>query len=122
MRAAVRGLEGDPQAGAPPLAGGGAAAHTPRKRIAHQWLSAASLGRIPGLGLGDGLSVRRHRRWLLTQVPECDRRAPPEPRIRVGRCFKAKDVVAALEELTSLYLPPAFIRSDNDSEFIAHAP
>jgi putative transposase len=33
--------------------------------------------------------------------------------IRVGRRCKAKDVVAVLEELTSLYPAPAFIRSDN---------
>ena len=41
--------------------------------------------------------------------------------IRVGRRCKAKDVVAVLEELTSLYPTPAFIRSDNGPEFIAHA-
>ena len=41
--------------------------------------------------------------------------------IRVGRCCKAKDVVAVLEELTSLYTAPAFIRSDNGPEFIAQA-
>jgi putative transposase len=41
--------------------------------------------------------------------------------IRVGRRCKAKDVVAVLEELTSLYPAPAFIRSDNGPEFIAHA-
>ena len=33
----------------------------------------------------------------------------------------ANDVVAVLEELTSLYPAPAFIRSDNGSEFIAQA-
>ena len=33
----------------------------------------------------------------------------------------AKDVVTVLEELTSLYPVPAFIRSDNGPEFIAHA-
>jgi len=38
--------------------------------------------------------------------------------IRVGRRCKAKDVVAVLEELTSLYTAPAFIRSDNGPEFI----
>ena len=32
---------------------------------------------------------------------------------------KAKDVVAVLEELTSLYPAPAFIRSDNGPEFAA---
>ena len=32
--------------------------------------------------------------------------------IRVGRRCKAKDVVAVLEELTSLYPAPAFMRSD----------
>ena len=41
--------------------------------------------------------------------------------IRVGRRCKARDVVAVLEELTSLYPAPAFIRSDNGPEFIAHA-
>jgi putative transposase len=41
--------------------------------------------------------------------------------IRVGRRCKAKDVVAVLEELTSLYPAPTFIRSDNGPEFIAHA-
>ena len=40
---------------------------------------------------------------------------------RVGRRCKAKDVVAVLEELTSLYPATAFIRSDNGPEFIAHA-
>jgi putative transposase len=40
--------------------------------------------------------------------------------IRVGRRCKAKDVVAVLEELTSLYPAPAFIRSDNGPEIIAH--
>jgi putative transposase len=39
--------------------------------------------------------------------------------IRVGRRCKAKDVVAVLEELTSLYPAPAYIRSDNGPEFIA---
>ena len=38
-----------------------------------------------------------------------------------GLLCKAKDVVAVLEELTSLYLAPRFIRSDNGPEFIAHA-
>ena len=37
--------------------------------------------------------------------------------IRVGRRCKAEDVVAVLEELTSLYPAPAFIRSDNGPEF-----
>ena len=41
--------------------------------------------------------------------------------IRVGRRCKAKDVVVVLEELTSLYPAPAFVRSDNGPEFIAHA-
>ena len=39
----------------------------------------------------------------------------------MGRRCKARDVVAVLEELTSLYPEPAFIRSDNCPEFIAHA-
>ena len=33
--------------------------------------------------------------------------------IRVGRHCNAKDVVAVLEEFTSLYPEPTFIRSDN---------
>jgi hypothetical protein len=37
--------------------------------------------------------------------------------IQVGRLCKAKDVEAVLEELTSLYPVPAFIRSDNGPEF-----
>jgi len=41
--------------------------------------------------------------------------------IRVGRRCKAKDVVAVLEELTSLYPAPAFIRSDNGPQFISQA-
>jgi transposase InsO family protein len=41
--------------------------------------------------------------------------------IRVGRRCKAKHVVTVLEELTSLYPAPAFIRSDNGPEFIAQA-
>jgi transposase InsO family protein len=41
--------------------------------------------------------------------------------IRVGRRCKAKDVVAVLEELTSLYPAPAFIRSDNGPEYISQA-
>lgn len=42
--------------------------------------------------------------------------------IRVARRYnKAKDVVAVLEELTSLYLAPAYHRSDNGTEFIAQA-
>ena len=35
--------------------------------------------------------------------------------------LQAKDVVAVLEELTSLYPAPTYIRSDNGPEFIAHA-
>ncbi len=41
--------------------------------------------------------------------------------IRVGRRCKAKDVVAVLEKLTSIYQAPSFVRSDNGPEFIAHA-
>ena len=40
--------------------------------------------------------------------------------IRVGRRCKAKDVVAVLEELTSIDPAPTYIRSDNGPEFIAH--
>jgi putative transposase len=41
--------------------------------------------------------------------------------IRVGRRCKAKDVVAALEEPTSVYPVATVIRCDNDPEFIAQA-
>jgi len=41
--------------------------------------------------------------------------------IRVGRRCKAKDVVAVLEEQTSFYPAPTFIRSDNGPEFVAQA-
>ena len=41
--------------------------------------------------------------------------------IRVGRRCKSKEVVAVLEELTSLYPAPALNRSDNGPEFIANA-
>jgi transposase InsO family protein len=41
--------------------------------------------------------------------------------IWVGRRCKAKDVVAVLEELTTLYPAPMVIRSDNGPEFIAQA-
>ena len=41
--------------------------------------------------------------------------------IRVGRRCKAKDVVAVLQELTSVYPAPAYIRSDNGPEFMAQA-
>ena len=41
--------------------------------------------------------------------------------IPMGRRCKAKDKVAVLEGLTSLYSAPAFIRSDNGPEFIAKA-
>ena len=41
--------------------------------------------------------------------------------IRVGRRCKAKDVVAVLEELSSVYPAPTYIRSDNGPEFIAQA-
>ena len=43
--------------------------------------------------------------------------------IRVSRrCkAKAKDMVAVLEDLTSLYSTPQFIRPDNGPEFISQA-
>jgi putative transposase len=39
----------------------------------------------------------------------------------VGRRCKAKDVVAGLEELSSLYQASKYIGSDNRPEFIAQA-
>jgi len=39
--------------------------------------------------------------------------------IRVGRRCKARELVAVLEELTSLYPAPSLIRLDNGPEFIA---
>jgi len=41
--------------------------------------------------------------------------------IRVGRRCKAKNVVAVLEVLTSVYPAPTYIRCDNGPEFIAHS-
>jgi hypothetical protein len=41
--------------------------------------------------------------------------------IRVGRRCRAKDVVAVLEELTSLCQPPACFRYNNEPEFIHYA-
>jgi len=41
--------------------------------------------------------------------------------IREGRPCKAKDVVAVLSELNSLYPSTTFIRSDSGPEFIVHA-
>ena len=41
--------------------------------------------------------------------------------IRVGRPCKAKDVVAVLRDLSSLYPASRFIRSDNGPEIIANA-
>jgi putative transposase len=41
--------------------------------------------------------------------------------IRVGGRCRAKDVVAVLKQLISLYPAPAFFRSDNGPEFIAQA-
>ena len=73
--------------------------------------------------LGHGHPVRCHRRdgrrlKVLNVVNEHSRLCLA---IRVRRRCKAKDVVAVLEELISLYPAPAFIRSDNGPEFIAHA-
>jgi putative transposase len=41
--------------------------------------------------------------------------------IRVGSRCQAKDVVAVLDELTSLYPAPALSHSDNGPELITHA-
>jgi hypothetical protein len=41
--------------------------------------------------------------------------------IGVGSRCKAKHVVAVLEELTSVFPAPTFIRSDNGPEFVAQA-
>ena len=41
--------------------------------------------------------------------------------IEVARKFKAKDVVAVLEELFAIRGRPKFIRSDNGPEFVSHA-
>ncbi len=40
---------------------------------------------------------------------------------RVGRRCRAPDVIDAIEELLNLYTPPAYLRMDNSSEFIATA-
>ena len=59
-----------------------------------------------------------HRLKLLNVIDEHSRLCLA---IRVGRRCKAKNVVAVLEALTSLYPAPTYIRSDNGPEFIAHA-
>jgi len=58
------------------------------------------------------------RRKFLSVIPEHSRLCLA---IRVGRSCIAMGVVAVLKELTSLYLAPELIRSDNCPEFIAQA-
>ena len=58
-------------------------------------------------------SVRSHRAEHPHQVWAMD--------FQFDAARPANAVVAVLEELTSLYPAPAFIRSDNGSEFIAQA-
>jgi hypothetical protein len=73
--AAARRLAGEPQAGAPPLEGGRSAApHSSQAEAssARRRLGAASPGRAPAPGVGDGLPVRRHGRWASAEVPERD--------------------------------------------------
>ena len=41
--------------------------------------------------------------------------------IQVARSFRSVDVIRVLAQVFAEYGPPAFIRSDNGSEFIAHA-
>jgi putative transposase len=55
---------------------------------------------------------------LLTIVDEFTRECLA---IRVARSFSAEDVVAVLLQVFTDYGQPAFIRSDNGPEFIAHA-
>ena len=56
-------MDGEPQAGASALAGGGpAAAHSQKAEAgqARRWIRAASPSRTPAAGLGHRLPVRRH--------------------------------------------------------------
>jgi hypothetical protein len=55
-------------------------------------------------------TAARRRLKFLNVIDEHSRRCLA---ILAGRRCKAKEVVAVLEELTSLYPAPAFIRSDN---------
>jgi hypothetical protein len=118
-------MYGEPQAGATSLARGRPpAAHAQKAKAGQSCrrLSGASPGRIRALSLGDGLIIRLHRRWAAAQVDERDRRAQPAlPGHSDGQALQAKDVVTVLEELTSIYPAPAYIRSDNGPELIAHA-
>ena len=41
--------------------------------------------------------------------------------IRVGRRYRAVDVIDTIEELLKLYAPPTHLRMNNGPEFIAHA-
>lgn len=61
----------------------------------------------------DGRKLR-----FLTLTDEHNRRALA---IEVRRSFKSADVLATLERAFADYGMPAFLRSDNGSEFIAHA-
>jgi putative transposase len=82
----------------------------------------ASPSRTPAPGLGDGRQFDatgdgRQLKFLNA----IDEHSCLCLAIRVGRRCKAKDVVAVLEELTSIHPVPAFIRSNNGPDFIVHA-
>jgi len=62
---------------------------------------------------------KRHLCWERGDVIDEHRRVILA--IRVGRRCKAKDAMAVLEELTSVYPAPTFIRSDNGPELIAQS-
>jgi len=55
---------------------------------------------------------------LIILIDECSRVCLA---IRVGRRCKARDVVAVLEELTSVYPAPMVIRFENGPDLIAQA-
>jgi len=59
--------------------------------------------------------------WRLKSLNMIDEHSRLCLAIRVGRLCKTKIVVAVLEQLTSIYPAPAFIRSVNGPDFFAHA-
>ena len=89
---------------------------------AGRWLCAAAPSRTSAPGLVNSFqfdaTVDGRQLKFLNVIDEDSRFCLA---IRVGRRCKAKDVVAMLKELARLYPAPAFIRSDNGPEFIAHA-
>jgi len=74
------------------------------------WQGDATPGPAPAPGVGDGLPVRRHRRWAAAEVPHViDEHNRLCRAIRVGRRCKAKDVLMVLEAFTCVYPAPTYI-------------